>query len=201
MKKLISIIALLGTTSCGGYIPFPCHFQLADTFTSNQKTAILDALDQWNDLSINHSSGKVFIYDGDYHSTDVFADLHNHSMQIFPITTKDPMYTWALKQYHSTSINGFARVYGEENDIVLVMDNATNEQFHYGENESLTLRKIVLHEAGHTLGLKHTDVLGELMYGKACSFDLRPAEITPQAEESFCLFHGCQYKTNEIEVE
>lgn len=198
MKKLLPIVAMLMLNACSSDISFPAHFRIADSFSVEQREAIGRAAETWNILSEGQSFGQVLINDGAYHQTSRTNDFDNDTLEIFPITSDMHIYGHLLHRFHAQGFDGMTVMGNGHNDILMVTDKIENDAEWAQEDPLFTLEKGVLHEFGHLLGLGHTNILGDLMYGGHCNFRDRPNTITPASEDWFCKKFGCNYKTGEL---
>jgi hypothetical protein len=159
----------------------PIILNIDNEFTNNQQYQIITAISSWE----NSSRGKVsFIYYFGQLKPGLFK---NYYRQSYPDSS---IFIWKInsdRQLDSKLIKyteNFAGVYDGEGNVGIFM-----KKFVSFENKNFY--KVVLHELGHVLSMKHIAGVDNVMNPNVR--DMTDC-ITELDSEQLCLIYGCKLK-------
>ena len=154
MRILFPIAILFISISCQPTQDFPTTILLDNRFTDEQVEDIFSCLEQWK-----YATGGIADMIGIQNGTSVrpknfseFQDLDNHEMIIVHSYDNVVMEYAEEKEVAPSNVAGFASIKG----IAIVIDNITIGNNHDNHDKwRYAFRHVVLHEAGHFVGLLH----------------------------------------------
>lgn len=159
----------------------PIILNIDDDFTKDQQNQIVMAISSWE----NSSRGKIsFIY---YFGQLKPGLLKNFYKKNYPDSS---IFLWKItsdKQLNSELVEdtkNYAGVYDEKGNVGIFM-----KKFIYPQNKNFY--KVILHELGHVLGMKHIAGVDNVMNPNV--YDMTDC-ITELDSEQLCLIYGCQVK-------